>query len=293
MIVHDEENVPSMEGKTCVVTGATSGIGRVAAEVLAARGARVILVGRSDERGANALREIGEATGSNQIEYLKADLSLQSDIRRLAERIQDRANRLDVLLNNAGSIFVKREETAEGIEMTWALNHLSYFLLTHLLLPLLKKSTPARVVNVASSAHLGASLDFSDLEARRRYRLFKQYQRTKLANILFTYELARRLQGSGVTANTLHPGFVKTSIVNKDGFFGAMFRLGARLGAITPEEGARTSIYLASSPDVATVSGHYFYKERPAPSSPQSKDVKSAERLWKISEQMTGLAEHS
>ena len=139
MMGQDDEIIPSMDGKTCVVTGATSGIGRVAAEVLAARGARVILVGRSDERGANAIREIGEATGSRQIEYLKADLSLQADIRGLAERIHDRADRLDVLLNNAGSIFVKREETAEGIEMTWALNHLSYFLLTNLLLPLLKK----------------------------------------------------------------------------------------------------------------------------------------------------------
>jgi NAD(P)-dependent dehydrogenase (short-subunit alcohol dehydrogenase family) len=284
----------SMEGKTCVVTGATSGIGRITAEELASRGARVILVGRSDERGMAAVSQIRDATGSEQVEFLRADLSAQAEVRELARRIIERVPRLDVLLNNAGSIFVNRRESVDGIEMTWALNHNSYFLLTNLLLPLLRSSAPARIVNVASSAHKGVSLDFDDVQANKgRYRLFRQYQRSKLANILFTYELARRLEGTGVAANTLHPGFVKTNIVNKEGLFGAIFKFGAMLAAITPEEGARTSIYLATSPEVAEVSGRYFYKEKPADSSPQSLDRTTAGRLWTLSEQMTGLAEHT
>lgn len=284
----------SMEGKTCVVTGATSGIGRITAEELARRGARVILVGRSDERGSASVRQIRDSTGSDQIEFLRADLSAQAEVRDLARRITDRLPRLDVLLNNAGSIFVNRQESVDGIEMTWALNHLSYFLLTNLLLPLLKASAPARVVNVASSAHKGVAIDFDDVQADKgRYRLFRQYQRSKLANILFTYELARRLERTGVTANTLHPGFVKTNIVNKEGLFGAIFKLGAMLAAITPEKGARTSIYLATSPEVAEVSGRYFYQEKPAVSSPESLDEKTARQLWTLSEQMTGIAGHT
>ncbi|ODT99939.1 MAG: short-chain dehydrogenase [Planctomycetes bacterium SCN 63-9] len=280
-----------MEGKTCVVTGGTSGIGRIAAEALARRGARVILVGRSDERGAAAIRGIWEATGSRNLDFLRADLSSQADVRKLANQIIDGVPRLDVLINNAGSIFVTRQESADGIEMTWALNHLSYFLLTDLLLPLLKSNESARIVNVASSAHKGAVLDFDDIQAAKgRYRLFRQYQRSKLANILFTYELARRLEGTRVTANTLHPGFVKTNIVNQEGFFGMIFRLGAQLAAITPEEGAKTTIHLASSPEVADISGRYFYKERPSTSSPESQDAKTAERLWRLSEEMTGIA---
>lgn len=279
----------SMAGKICVVTGATSGIGRITAGELARRGARVVIVGRSNERGAAALQQIREETRSDQVEFLRADLSSQEEVRRLAARIQDRLPRLDVLLNNAGSIFVTRRETVDGIEMTWALNHLSYFLLTNLLLPLLKSSAPARIVNVASSAHKGASIDFDDVQAAGRYRLFRQYQRSKLANILFTYELARRLNGSGVAVNALHPGFVKTNIVNQEGPFGFVFRLGARLAAIPPEVGARTSIYLATSPEVEGVTGRYYYQEKPADSSPQSLDARTAERLWTLSEQMTGF----
>jgi len=284
----DQDN-SSMAGKTCIITGATSGIGRVAAEALAGLGARVTLVGRSDEKGALAVRQIQDATGSNNLEFMRADLSSQREIRGLADRILQTVERLDVLVNNAGSIFVNRQESVDGIEMTWALNHLSYFLLTNLLIPLLSKSAPARVVNVASSAHKGVSLDFNNLQANGRYRLFHQYQCSKLANILFTYELARRLDGTGVTANTLHPGFVQTNIVNKEGFFGALFRLGARIAAIPPEEGARTTIYLASSPEVTKVTGQYFYKRKPAVSSPQSQDIPTAERLWKLSENMTAL----
>lgn len=284
----------SMEGKTCVVTGATSGIGRIAAEELARRGATVILVGRSDERGSTAVRQIRDSTGSDRVEFLRADLSAQAEVRDLARRIIERVPRLDVLLNNAGSIFVTRRESADGIEMTWALNHLSYFLLTDLLLPLLKAGAPARVVNVASSAHKGVSLNFDDIQAKKgRYRLFRQYQRSKLANILFTYELARRLEGTGVTANTLHPGFVKTNIVNKEGLFGAIFKLGAMLAAITPEQGALTSIYLATSPEVENISGRYFYQEKPAASSPESLDEKTAKTLWRLSELMTGLGDSS
>ncbi len=285
------ERDETMKGKVCLVTGATSGIGEVAATELARRGARVLIVGRSPERCAATLERIRSSTGATAVESIVADLSSQADVRRLAEQVRERCDRLDVLLNNAGGMFLDRRESPDGIELTLALNHLSYFLLTEQLLPLLKASAPSRIVNVASDAHKGASIDFDDIQGRRRYRGWRAYQQSKLANILFTYELARRLEGTGVTANTLHPGFVRTNFfADFTGWVGFIMKLGASMIAISPEAGARTSIHLATSPDLAGVSGQYFVKSRPARSSPQSHDRAAADRLWRLSEELTGQA---
>ena len=281
----------SMKGKTCLVTGATAGIGEITARELARMGARVVLVGRSPERCAAATQRIRAQTGATAVESLVADLSSQAEVRRLAEEVRGRCDRLDVLVNNAGAMYLERRESVDGIELTMALNHLSYFLLTNALLDLVRAGSPARIVNVASDAHKGASIDFDDLQTRRGYSGWRTYQRSKLANILFTHELARRLEGTGVTVNTLHPGFVRTSFF-KDlgGWVGFIIKLGASLVAITPEEGAKTTIHLASSPEVEGVTGRYFVKSRPATSSPQSRDRDAAERLWKVSEALTGQA---
>lgn len=280
-----------MKGKVCVVTGATSGIGEVAAIELARRGARVLIVGRSADRCAATLERVREAAGGDpaMAESLVADLSSQAEVRRLADDISARCDRLDVLLNNAGGMFLSRTESVDGIEMTLALNHLSYFLLTDRLLPLLKVAARSRIVNVASDAHRGGRINVDDIQFRRNYSGWRAYQQSKLANILFTYELARRLEGTGVTANALHPGFVRTRFFQDfTGRVGFMIKLGARLVAIGPEAGARTSIYLATSPEVEGVTGRYFVKCRPVNSSSQSREQATAERLWRLSQELTG-----
>jgi retinol dehydrogenase-12 len=282
-----------MQGKVCLVTGATAGIGLVTARELARKGARVILVGRATERCSRAAEEIRALTGSTAVEWLVADLSSQADVRRLADQVRSRWPRLDVLVNNAGGIFIKRQESADGIEMTFALNHLSYFLLTCLLLPLLEQSAPARIVSVASEAHRGVSIAFDDIEGKTRFGGWRAYQRSKLANLLFTYELARRLGGKRVTANALHPGFVRTTIFREPGLVGWLLRRAADVIALSPEAGAKTSVYLASSQEVAGTSGQYFDKEKPRESSPQSHDLIAGERLWRLSEEMTGLKAES
>ncbi len=280
-----------MKGKVCLVTGATSGIGEVTARELARRGAEVIIVGRSPERCAATLDRIRNDTGATAVDSLIAELSIQAEVRRLAGQVQDRCPRLDVLVNNAGGMYLTRRESVDGIEMTLALNHLSYFLLTNLLLPLIKRSAPARIVNVASDAHQGGVIDFDDLQRQKSYSGWRTYQQSKLANILFTYELARRLEGSGVTANTLHPGFVRTNFFQEwGGWIGFITKVGASMIALTPEQGARTSIYLASSPEVEGVTGQYFVKEKPAGSSTRSHDQAVAQRLWQESEKMTGIS---
>lgn len=281
--------VLSMSGKTCLVTGATAGIGAVTAESLAGAGATVLIVGRDPAKCEQTIGRIRAATGNDAVESYVADLSSQKQVRRLAEEVAARHPRLDVLVNNAGAMFDRKLESSDGIEMTWALNHLSYFLLTNLLLDTLRASAPARVVNVASDAHsMVRGIDFDDPESKRKkYKAFRIYGQSKLANILFTLELARRLEGSGVTANSLHPGFVYTSFFENKGMIGRLTKLAATIIAIRPENGARTSVYLASAPEVAGVSGEYFVKRKPAVPTPAARDADAAKRLWDLSETMT------
>jgi NAD(P)-dependent dehydrogenase (short-subunit alcohol dehydrogenase family) len=280
-----------MAGKVCLLTGATAGIGAVTARVLAERGATLFAVGRNPQKCAALVQELRQRTGNSAAEFFIADLSKQSDIRALARQVLDRCPRIDVLINNAGAIFFQRRLSADGIEMTFALNHLGYFLLTDLLLDRLKASAPARIVNVASAAHSRATLDFGDLQNERRYRGFRTYCRSKLANVLFTYELARRLAGSGVTANALHPGIVATRFAADGGWRGSALRLAVSVLGVSPEKGARTMIYLATSPDVQGVSGKYFAKEQAVASAPASHDEAAARRLWEISERLVQKTE--
>ncbi len=282
-----------MIGKTVVITGATSGIGQVAAEELAKAGARVIQVARDRTRGEAALKRLREIAPGLAHAIYYADLSLLSDMKRVGAEIARAEVRIDVLINNAGAMFGQREVTPDGLERTFALNHLSYFTLTDALRERLITSAPARIVNTASDAHSHASLDFDDLQSKIAYRGnagewlryggpgFKVYARSKLCNILFTRELARRLSGTGVTANSLHPGFVATRFGdNAGGLMG--FGIGiAKRFALSPREGAETLVYLASSPEVANVSGEYFHKGRPIAPSAQAVDEQAAERLWR------------
>ena len=280
----------SLAGKVCMVTGATSGIGKVAARELAKRGAVVVVVGRNEARSKATVCQIRQQTANASVEFLLADLSSQQEIRRLAREFESRYPRLDVLVNNAGAIMLSRRESVDGIEMTLALNHLAYFLLTNLLLDTLKSSAPARIVNVSSNSHEGAKLDFDDLQNRRRYWGFRAYAWSKLENILFSYELARRLEGTGVTVNALHPGLVGTNFLANNGALGRLLKMLVVIKGISPERGARTSIYLASSPELETVTGRYFFQEQEVPSSSASYDEDAARRLWQLSAEMTGLA---
>jgi NAD(P)-dependent dehydrogenase (short-subunit alcohol dehydrogenase family) len=276
-----------LHGKVCLVTGATSGIGLVTAGALARQGAITILVARNAGRGAAVVERIRQATGNLQVEMLLADLSAQADIRRLAREFQSRYPRLDVLVNNAGALFSRRALSADGIEMTWALNHLAYVLLTALLLETLRASAPARIVNVSSDAHRRARLDFDNLQGQQRYGGWQAYARSKLANVLFTYELARRLAGTGVAANAVHPGFVATNFGRQNRSLTALlFRALQRVVALSPEQGADTVIYLATSPEVEGVTGQYFVKRRAVRSSPASYDVQAAQRLWQLSAEL-------
>ena len=281
-----------MQDKIVMVTGANAGIGKITAQELARMGAHVVMVARSRKRGEAALAEIKRATGSSQIDLLLADLSSQTSIRQLAADFQARYDQLDILVNNAGAVFLKRQESIDGLEMTFALNHLGYFLLTNLLLDVIKASAPARIVNVSSMAHHQAQLNFDELQNNRSYQGFKVYSQSKLANIFFTHELARRLDGSGVTTNALHPGFVASNFAKNNGI---LARLAMNLAkflriARTTDKGAETSIYLASSPEVATVAGKYFDNKKEVRSSNISYNESDALQLWQISEQLTGLA---
>ncbi|MFQ5434771.1 MAG: SDR family oxidoreductase [Anaerolineae bacterium] len=279
-----------MKDKMVLVTGANAGIGKVTAQDLAKMGAQVVMVARSRERGEAALADVRRASGSDRVDLLLADLSVQAEVRRLASEFREKYGRLDVLVNNAGALFTKRLESADGIEMTFALNHLGYFLLTNLLLDLLKASAPSRIVNVSSTAHTRAELNFDDLENKTSFSGMNVYGQSKLANVYFTYELARRLAGTGVTANCLHPGFVASNFAKNNGLLAKAGMLLMRPFAISPEKGAETSIYLASSPEVEGVTGKYFDKKQPVQSAAVSYDETAARRLWQISEQMTGLA---
>jgi NAD(P)-dependent dehydrogenase (short-subunit alcohol dehydrogenase family) len=280
-----------MQGKTVVITGASSGIGQVAAERLAGMGARIILVAREKGRGEAALARLkalapGAAHG---VHY--ADLSRLAEMKRVTAAIAAAEPRIDVLINNAGALYNQRRVTEDGLELTFATNHMSYFMMTHGLRERLVASAPARVVNTASDAHRGAKLDFDDLQSARRYSGFRVYGRSKLCNILFTRELARRLAGTGVTTNCLHPGFVATRFGDQSGGPMAYLVRVAKLFAITPEQGAETITYLASSPAVADASGGYFYKCRLATPTAEAQDDAAAKRLWQETAKLAGVAE--
>jgi NAD(P)-dependent dehydrogenase (short-subunit alcohol dehydrogenase family) len=278
-----------LSGRVCVVTGANRGIGRATAEGLAGLGAQVVLVCRRKEDGEAASREIADKAPLAP-EVVSADLSSQISIRQAAGYIRGRYPSLHVLINNAGVIPPRRQLTVDGLEMQFAVNHLAYFLLTNLLLPQLEAGAPSRIINVSSGAHAHTGLDFEDLQAQRSYQPKSVYSRSKLANILFTYELARRLAGTGVTANCLNPGVVATRML--DDYMGvpaAGPAVGRTFGA-SAEEGAETSIYLASSPEVESVTGKYFEGSRPVASSRESHDEAVARRLWEVSARLTGLS---
>jgi NAD(P)-dependent dehydrogenase (short-subunit alcohol dehydrogenase family) len=274
-----------MNGKTVVITGGTSGIGEVAALALAGMGARIVLVARDRERGEATMVRLQEKGPGAKHGVYYADLSLISETKRVGQEIAAAEARIDVLINNAGAIFGRREETAEGLERTFATNHMSYFVLTHCLRERLVASAPARVVNTSSDAHRGVRLDFDDLETRNGYRGFRVYGRSKLCNVLFTRELARRLRGTGVTANSLHPGFVNTRFGGGSRLFQFL-----KLFALTPQKGAETLIYLASSDEVAGVSGAYFYKCRVTTPSKEAQDDSGALRLWEETAKLAGVA---
>jgi NAD(P)-dependent dehydrogenase (short-subunit alcohol dehydrogenase family) len=279
-----------MQGKTIVVTGATSGIGQVAAETLAAMGARMVLIARDKSRGEAALARIRERGpgAAHSIHY--ADLSLMPETRRVAAEIAAAEPRIDVLINNAGALFNYREVTPDGLERTFATNHMSYYLLTHALRERLAASAPARVVSTASDAHRGLKLDLGDLQSGRRYMGFAVYGRSKLCNILFTREAARRLP-AGVTATCLHPGFVATRFGDQSGgFMSYVIWAAKRVVAITPEKGADTIVYLASSPEMEGASGGYYYKRKPGKASKEAQDDAKAKGLWEATAKLAGVA---
>ncbi len=275
-----------MDGKVCVVTGATSGIGRVTARELAKAGAHLVLTTRDEAKAQAVERELRAVRPDVQVDWVRADLSLMREVVRAAGEIRSRVDRIDVLVNNAGAIFNDREVTSEGLERTFATNHLSYFVLTRELRELLVRSAPARIVNVASDAHRRASMKWDDLQHARGYFAYGVYGQSKLANILFTRELARRLEGTGVTANSLHPGVVATGFgKNSPG----LFKLGVQLLSplfVSPEKGAQTTLHLATSPKVEGVSGRYFAKSREARPSKAAQDDAAAKRLWEETERI-------
>jgi NAD(P)-dependent dehydrogenase (short-subunit alcohol dehydrogenase family) len=276
-----------MDGKVCVVTGASSGIGLETARGLVAAGARVAMVGRNPEKTEAAAEDV-RAGASGSADVVLGDLASLRGTRDLAEAILDRYARIDVFVSNAGVYRLRRQVTSDGFEEVFAVNHLAAFTLTNLLLDRLKESAPSRIVVVASDAHYGVTLDFDDLQSRRNYKSMRVYSRSKLANVMFTYALARRIERSGVTANCLHPGFVATNLGSGNRIpvkpFMALFRLTGR--AIDVRSGADTPIYLASSPDVEDVHGKYFDSRREKMSSPPSYDESAQERLWDVSEEL-------
>ncbi len=280
-------NPRAMQGKVVVITGATSGIGQIAAEELAAMGARLVLVARDKARAEATLARLEVRGPAHSVHY--ADLSRLSEIRRVAGAITAAEPRIDLLLNNAGALFGARKVTEDGLEFTFATNHMAYFLLTLGLRERLIQSAPARIVNTASDAHRGAYLDFGDLQMNRGYSGIGAYRRSKLCNVLFTRELARRLAGTGVTSNCFHPGFVATRFGDRSGGLGALGIRLAKIMALSPAEGAKTLVYLAASPDVEGVSGEYFHLARHARPSRAARDDHAARRLWAESERLAGL----
>jgi NAD(P)-dependent dehydrogenase (short-subunit alcohol dehydrogenase family) len=275
-----------MTGKICLVTGGNSGIGKAAALGLAKMGATVVIVSRNKEKGETAVTDIIAKSGNKNVELIQADMSSQNLIHKLAEEFKARHEKLHVLINNAGVYLTKRTTTENGLETTFAVNHLGPFLLTSLLLDILKASSPSRIVNVTSDAHNGAKINFEDLQGEKRFSGWQAYGQSKLAMILFTHELAKKLEGSGVTANSAHPGVVRTNFAKNNG---GLVMLGFKfLGIffISPESSAKRILYVATSPRLEGVTSKYFSKMHEAKSSPESYDDDAARRLWQVSEQL-------
>jgi len=270
----------TMKNKTVLITGSTDGIGKETALQLAQLGATVIVHGRNAERCQAACDDIRQATGNPNVDFVVADLSSQKQVRQLATDVLARTDRLHVLINNAGVILLQRQLTEDGVEMTLAINHLAPFLLTNLLLDRLKASAPARIVNVSSTVHYDAALKLDDLQSERKYNGINAYKQSKLGNVLFTFELAERLKGSGVTVNCLHPGIVATKLLDTGWGWS---------NGLSSAQGAALSVYLASSPAVETMTGKHFEGTSPGGASPKANDVKLRRQLWDISAQLTGL----
>jgi retinol dehydrogenase 12 len=281
-----------MTGRLVLITGSTAGIGKRAAHALARLGAHVIVQGRNAEKTQAVAKEIQAESPGAKIDFLVADLSSMAAVRGLAAEVKQKYGKLDVLINNAGALQTKRELTVDGYERTFATNHLAYFLLANLLLPELKKGTRPRIVNVSSEAHRSGPLNFDDLMAEKSFRGFLQYGRSKLANILFTRELARRVKDDGITVNCLHPGFVASEFLSKGGIW-TVLKPVAYLFAIDEEQGSKCSVYLASSPDVEGVTGKYFYRCKEKRPRAFAEDDEAAKRLWSVSEKLTGLSGES
>ncbi len=275
-----------LKGKTAIITGATSGIGKVTALAIARKGAHLVLPVRNIEKGEALKEEIKQQTGSKAVELMSCDLASLDSIRSFVKQFLEKYDRLDLLINNAGLWESKRKESADGVEMNFAVNHLAPFLMTNLLLDLIKKSAPARIVNVSSTAHKYAKMNFADIEGKKGWSSMKSYAQSKLANIFFTRKLAHELAGTGVTVNCLHPGVVSTRLFdNMPGLFRRIFGL----FMISPEKGAETSIFLATSPEVEGISGAYYKKKKMAKTTRHAEDMKAADMLWEVSKEYCGL----
>ena len=274
--------------KVIVITGATDGMGLVTAEELAKHGPKLVLIGRNLEKCNSVVEHLKRQSGNQNIEFLQADLSSQTDIRRVADEFKEKYDRLDILINNAGAYFPKKMVSEDGYEMTFALNHFGYFLLTNLLLDTIKHSAPARIINISSTAHSSAKIDWNDINMEKKYHPWLAYANSKLMNLYFTYELAGRLIGTGVTVNAVHPGLVNSQFGKQGGGpFLAIFRAMQKGSGKTPENGARTAIYLALSDEIEGVTGEYFADEKLSKSSKVSRDKTLAKKLWDISEKET------
>ena len=279
-----------MNGKICLVTGGTNGIGKSTAQELARMGATVVIIGRDAQKTSEVVQEIRAASGNPNVDSLLADLSSQQEVRGLAKDFKSKYSHLHILLNNAGAVFMQRQLSVDDIEMTFALNHLASFLLTNLLLDTIKASAPARIINVSSNAHTTGKIEFDNLQGERDYSP-RVYENSKLANILFTMELARRLEGTGVTVNALHPGFTATGFAKNNGkVMATLVSIFAPLVARSPAKGAETSIFLASSSSVEGITGKYFYDSQVIAAAPQATDMVVARKLWDASAEMVHLA---
>lgn len=279
-----------LQGKICLITGGTNGLGKSTALSLAKMGATVVIVGRDELKSVQVVEELRTASGNNNVHSLTADLSSQADVRRLAGEFKAKYPKLHILINNAGAAFTQRQISADGVEMTLALNHLAGFLLTNLLLDTLKASAPARIINVSSGGHTAGRIEFDNLQGEKKYG-FDAYLNSKLANILFTVELAGRLAGTQVTVNALDPGLTATGFgANNGKVMATLIKVFAPLVMRSPEKGAETSVYLASSPAVATVTGKYFRDSKSVPPAPQADDAAVAKELWEVSAKLVNLA---